>query len=355
MQNERNLYFAIPGNIESASGGYHYNRRMIAGLKGLGWKVEHLPLQGNYPFCELEDRNKAKTIFSSLASGSLVLVDGLAFGVLPKVAKENKERLRMLALVHHPLFMETGLSPPVSEALRGLEQATLRNVRHIIVTSPQTAQTLVDAFSIPSSKIHVVLPGTDRPAQHTKPLKKRGCIRLLCVASLIPRKGQLLLLEALKGLSSLNWRLDLVGETAFDRSYTDKVIKAIHQFSLERKITIHGVVPHKELTSFYQNADIFVLPSFYEGYGMAFTEALAHELPIIASGEGAVKDTLPLGSYIYVAPNNSSELISSLRFLIQEPKARQAMAKKARDSVKLLPSWKNSAQSLAAILEDVNE
>src|SRR6516164_4631317 len=111
------LCFAIPGDIETLTGGYAYDRLLIAALRELGWNIRHLALGPSFPFPDAEDLSLAARAFAALAAGSLVLVDGLAFGAMPAIAAAEGKRLRLVALLHHPLAEETGLGAADCAAL----------------------------------------------------------------------------------------------------------------------------------------------------------------------------------------------------------------------------------------------
>ena len=137
-----------------------------------------------------------------------MLVDGLAYGALPELAEVEGRRLRLVALVHHPLALETGLAPERAAALRDAEVRALAQARLILVTSRFTA-TLLIGWGVPPGRLRVVEPGTD-PAPIAQG-SGSGTLHLLCVASLTPRKGHDLLLQALAGLRDRPWHLDCVG------------------------------------------------------------------------------------------------------------------------------------------------
>ncbi|MTI17701.1 glycosyltransferase [Rhodobacteraceae bacterium RKSG542] len=351
MSAERTLYFVIPGALDSPTGGYAYDRRIMAELRLLGWHVEHVKLGDTFPLCEIADREHAHACFAKFPDGATVLVDGLAFGVLPEVAQAHCARLRLFALVHHPLFMEEGISPPIGEAYRALEQKALNNCTAAITTSRQTATTLREVFNVPVQKAFVVEPGTDLPSEISS-RSANGHLKLLCVGSLIPRKGQILLLEALEQLQSYDWELQLVGSLDFDRTYAEDVRKKLEQSGLAKRVSMLGAVNQPQLDILYRCADVFVLPSLYEGYGMAFTEALAHGLPIIASGEGAVRQTLPSDACLYFEARDVEALRHHLQLIFEDPETRMRLAQAARAGARHLPTWTSAAQKLSKILEE---
>lgn len=149
-------YFAIPGDLSARTGGYGYDRAVLARLP-----LQHLPLPGRYPFPGADDLAAADAILSGLPDGAVVIVDGLAFGVFDEIALRHAARLRLVALCHHPLGLETGLAPETSALLLRRETEALRHAAAVIVTSPATAETLVRDLHVPADRVTIALPGTD--------------------------------------------------------------------------------------------------------------------------------------------------------------------------------------------------
>jgi len=150
----------VPGDLQSATGGYGYDRRIIAGLREAGWRVNVHALDGSFPFPTAAALEHAGAVFSGIPEGALAIADGLALGAMPEVAERHAGRVRLVALVHHPLAVETGLSRESASRLEQSERAALRSARHVVVTSEATAEALAP-YDVPRARISVIVPGTD--------------------------------------------------------------------------------------------------------------------------------------------------------------------------------------------------
>lgn len=346
---DRTAVFAFPGDLATLTGGYAYDRQVIAGLEALGWKIEKLPLGDGYPFPVDATKQAAEAALLEVPAGTSVIVDGLALGALPGALEAVAGRLRVIALVHHPLCLEDGGGSEAAARLEESERKALSFADEIIVTSPATAVQVADLFGHSLEDVHVIVPGTEAALRSVG--SGAAQVRLLSVGSVIPRKGHDLLVRALSDLKDLDWQLDIVGNLTFEPEWVEGLKAAIRTAGLTDRISFHGAVPMADVEAFYAGADIFVLPSRYEGYGMAYTEALARGLPVIGSGAGAVRETLPEEGAIYCGVEDVDALKSALELLIANDGARQAHADAAWRAARDLPTWQDAAERFASILE----
>jgi len=330
------------------TGGYAYDRKVIAGLEALGWQIEKLSLGEDYPFPSKESRRLAEAALRALPQEMPVIIDGLAFGALPDTARSIAGRLHVIALVHHPLCLEDGGMSANAASLEASERKALTYADEVVVTSPATAVQVADLFGVPLDQIHVVVPGTETASRALG--SRSQTVSLLSVGSVVPRKGHDLLVQALSNLAGLDWHLDIVGNLTFEPQWVDELRKSIASADLEDRVSFHGPVPMEDVEGFYSAADIFVLPSRYEGYGMAFTEALAHGLPVIGSGAGAVRETLPDKGSIYCDVDDVEALLDALKLLISDEAARKAHADAAWQAATALPSWQDAVLRFSDIL-----
>jgi len=321
------VHFLIPGDPNTRTGGYLYDRRVMAGLAALGWRVELHRLSAAFPLPDVAALDEADAVLAALPEQALVVIDGLALGAMPAVAAHHRSRLRLVALVHHPLALETGLTEELRRQLHVSEREALRHVRSVIVTSPSTARTLADYGVLPE-QCAVCLPGVD-PA----PLAQGSGgdeLALLCVASLTPRKGHAVLFRALARLKDQPWRLRCAGSADLDPATAAGLSILADELGLAARIEFPGQLDETALALEYQRADVFVLPSYHEGYGMALAEALAHGLPIISTTAGAIPNTVSVDAGLLVLPGDAAALAEALTRVMTDSDLRQRLAAGAR-------------------------
>ena len=343
----RAFVFAVPGDLATPTGGYAYDRRIIAELVPLGWRAEILDLGHEFPCPGPACRAAARAALASVPNGRAIVIDGLALGALPEVAALGSSH-KLIALVHHPLALETGLSPETRDAFRRSERAALAAVRQVIVTGGITARLLVSDYAVPTDRISVALPGVDPvlPA----PARNSALPALLAVGALVPRKGYDVLLSALAQIADLPWRLTIAGACDRSPATAAEVAALIAAHKLEERVVLAGAVPAGRLAELYAEADVFVLASRFEGYGMAYAEAIAHGVPVIGTTAGAIPETVSAGAGILVAPDDSGALATALRRVIQDHDERRRLAAGARAAAARLPRWAQAAEIFARVL-----
>lgn len=346
------LALIVAGRLDQLTGGYLYDRRIVEALRARGITVELHCLDGRFPEPDDIARASLERALASCTEGSLVVLDGLAANAMPEVLEVHRHRLSLVALIHHPLGDEAGLDEAQQQRLLSLECRALEAVRGIIVTSAFTRRRLV-ALGAEADRISVVEPGIApvalSPADGEPP-------RLLCIATLIPRKGQHLLIEALAALGEYPWHCDLIGDER-DADYARALRELIEAKGLASRLTLHGALPPQALEAHWQRCDLFVLPSFYEGYGMVVAEALAHGLPVVTTTGGALADTLPPTAGLHVPPGDAPALAEALSTLLWHEGGRseryarlRAGAVAARDT---LNDWPKAADAFRGALERI--
>lgn len=343
------LAFAIPGDLGTPTGGYAYDREVLARLPGLGVRAHHLRLPGGYPEPSAEDLAETGRVFAGLDPAIVLLIDGLAFGAMPESIVRSI-RQPIIALVHHPLGYEPGLSAERGRELLDLERKALTFAKRVIVTSPFTKSLLVNEIGVSKEVVAIATPGTEpAPRAHGtgQPLQ------LLSVGSITPRKGYAVLVEALAPLAGLDWRLTIAGPQDRDRGALAGLQDAIAHHRLDDRITLAGVLDRQQIAQAYDTADVFVLPSLFEGFGMVLTEAMARGLPIVCTTGGAAAETVPDAAALKVSPGAVEPLSAALQQVMRDAGLRQRLADASWQAAQRLPRWEETARQIAAVIREV--
>jgi len=331
------VHVVLPDGVDDLSvpsGGNSYDRRVCRELVALGVDVRETAVGGAWPGSG--DRKALARTLAAVPDGGVVLLDGLVACGVPDVVVPHAARLRLVVLVHLPLADETGLAPEVAAALDAAEREVLRAAAAVVGTSPWASRRLVEHHGLDPERVHTVTPGVD-PAPLTPGTD--GVSRLLCVASVTPRKGHDVLLDALATLVDTPWTLDCVGPLGADE----------HVSALQRlgdRVRFTGPLSGGPLDRAYAAADLFVLASRAETYGMVVTEALARGIPVVAS---SVPDALGDGG-VLVPPGDVAALAAELRRWFGDEQARNALREAARRRRDQLTGWDEAARSMVRSL-----
>ncbi|MFI5673998.1 glycosyltransferase family 4 protein [Streptomyces cellulosae] len=351
----RSVHFVLPGGVDdptAPSGGNAYDRRICLDLPGFGWQVHQHAVNGSWPRPDATARGELARVLRDLPDGTVVLLDGLVACGVPEIVVPEAERLRLAVLVHLPLGDETGLDPVVAAELDAKERTVLRAVPAVIATSDWAVRRLVSHHGLAPDRVHVAAPGAD-----IAPLASGtdGVSRLLCVAAVTPRKGQHRLVEALATVTDLPWSCVCVGGLGHDPEYVAGLRDLIEAYGLQDRIHLAGPQAGAELDASYASADLMVLASYAETYGMAVTEALARGIPVLATDVGGLAEAVgraPDGGVpgILVPPEDPAALAAELRGWFGEADVRRRLKAAARGRRAALDGWATTARSLAGVL-----
>lgn len=339
--------FAIPGDLSAATGGYAYDRRVMAECAAMGFHLVHLALPGGYPHPNSAMLESTRARLAACPPGQPLLIDGLALGAFDE-ATLDAIKGPPVGLVHHPLAFETGLRPARREALLASERVALRRCGQVITTSEATLDLLVQHYDVPASRITVAEPGVEQACRARGSADRT--IRLLAVGAISPRKAYPLLIEALAGLAALPWALTIAGPT-LDGGEEERVRRIIANSGLEKRVTLAGRVDDEQLARLYEGADLFVMPSSFEGYGMAITEALARGLPIVSTTGGALARTVPDDASLKVPADDMLSFRAALRQMIEDHGLRHGKADNAWRRAESLPRWCDTATTIMGVLK----
>jgi glycosyltransferase involved in cell wall biosynthesis len=346
----RALHVVVPDGIDDParpSGGNAYDRQVCRALAEIGWPVHVHAVPGSWPQPDAAAYAALAGVVQRIPDGALALLDGLVASTAPEVLVPHAERLRLVALVHMPLGQDTA----DSEA-RTLEGALLSAAASVVTTSAWSRGTLLELYSLPGDLVHIAEPGVD--AAPLSPGTTTGGA-LLCVAAVIPGKGHDVLLDALATITDLSWACLCVGSTDRDPAFAETLRRRVLDGELADRVRFAGPRINADLDCSYASADLLVLPSRAETYGMVVTEALARGLPVVAADVGGVAEALGHGAGgikpgLLVPPDDPAALAAGLRAWLRDGEVRLAWRRAARERRASLSGWSTTTSVLAGVL-----
>ncbi|MEE3170337.1 MAG: glycosyltransferase [Pseudomonadota bacterium] len=349
----RVIEFLVPGDPDQNTGGYRYVRKLVQALNEQGQLARVTGLDGQFPRPDKKAFEELDQRLAALPEGTCVILDGLAMGGLPDVVAKHHGRLLLLALVHHPLADETGLSEPDRQWFLDSERRALAFVSGVVTTSRYTAARLAD-YNVPEALVRVAEPGLSVLAGKIKPTLAEDPLdapHLLCVAHLSPRKAQHQLVAALAALKSLPWHCTLAGSDTRNPGYACQLRKQIAEAGLSDRVVLTGELDEDGLRDVYRRADLFVFPSLYEGYGMVIDEALAAGLPIISSDGGALANTAERPGVVQYSAGDVQALTARIEQWLTHPEELAHARKLAVRESRQVRSWQAAADDFLSAVE----
>ena len=336
---DRRVFFFVPDAIDdpgSVSGGNVYDQHVRDGLRRTGWRVQMVPVPP-------DDDLLTTLTLSRLPNGALALFDGLIAARESVALRAQAERLRVIILAN----MVTA---------DGREGDALRAARRIIATSGWTRSEIITRHvSEPGGRVDdvvVAYPGTDPAATTTA---SSAGNRLLCVGVVAPHKGQDLLLRALANLTDLDgWTCTFIGSLDRAAGFVDELTRASHGTRLTHRATFPGALVGTQLDGAYASADLVVVPSRYESFGMVVAESLARGIPVLASRVGGIPEALSNSAGILVAPDDPRALEVALRRWWASPAQRTQLKEAAVAARDLARPWSATIAAIATTLDEVS-
>ncbi len=340
------VVFAVPGSLDDVSGGYAYDRRIIAGLRDAGHSVEVASLAGRHPLPDDAALAAASALLARTDRSARLVIDGLG---LPAFAPHSEDLVarRAVALIHHPTALETGAPPDEREALRAIERGMLPRLARIVTSSDATAKRLAEEFAADASRIASVPPGVD-PASRSHGSGRITCC-LLSVGNITMRKGHDVLLKALSRLKDLDWQLTIAGSER-EAGQLAQLRRIAEKAGIGRRVVFAGAVVDEALEALWDTSDVFALATRYEGYGMAIAEALRHGLPVVTT-DAAPAAALVSADAGTVSPADDSDMLSRcLRRVIADVPLRRSMADAAWKIGQTIGGWHTQAEAFASAI-----
>lgn len=343
----RRVALVVPGRLETRTGGYIYDRRVAEGLRALGWFVDVLELDPSFPAPTAVALEHAARALAGIAAGTIVLVDGLAFGAMPDALAREAARLLIVGLIHLPLAAAHGLDETSRARLSRSERDSLRAARLIVVTGHATPA-LLEAHGLRHARVVVVEPGTDpAPVAHGS---SDGHVRLVSVATVGPGKGHETLLWSLARIAERDWHLTCAGSLTRHPETAARVGAVTRRLGLEDRVLFVGDLDRPDLDRCYDGADLFALATEQETYGMAVAEALARGLPVVSTGTGAIPTLVGSEAGLVVPPGDRTAFADALARAVEDADCRARLAAGAREVRATLPTWERASLTMAHAL-----
>ncbi|MHA6799327.1 glycosyltransferase family 4 protein [Bounagaea algeriensis] len=347
------IHFVHPPEADAPSGGDHYDRRVAEELRSSGWRVRRTVLPGSWPRPGADDAARLDAALAALPGRCPVLLDGLVACGTPEVVERHAARLPLAVLVHLPLACETGTPSDLARELHLREGRVLRAVRRVLVPSGWTARHISRRHGVAPSRITVARPGADPvvPARGSG-----GAGALLSVAAVTPMKGHDVLAAALARCCDLDWHCSIAGSHARAPGHAARVRAEVRARGLTDRVRFAGPLRAAALDAAYAAADLVVVPSRAETYGLVITEALARGVPVVASDVGGAPEAL--GSTdegvlpgMLVPPADPVELARALRRWLTDACERARLREAAHRRRGTLNTWRETARQVGEALE----
>lgn len=340
----KEIYLLFTGEYYSISGGYIYNRKLVENLKTFGVEVKLVQLSEKQVSDSPGTTENLELILSKIPTGSILLIDSLAFGSNHTLWKKYYHSQILVPLIHLPLFLNIDFSSDFMIKEKELE--ALSFARHIIVTSSFTKLAL-EKEGVSVSKISVIIPGVEVLTKKKHyPFFPR---QFLCVSNINRYKNQLLLLTVLTRLKHFDWILHLVGSTRTDPDYFYTILSFISANELDKKVVIHGELSGDRLFEKYSQSDLFLFPSTFETYGMVIAEALNSGVPVFAYDSEGVR--LSFGDHPVHFFNDEKSLYELLLKVMKDRDFYPSLSRNIFNKENQFPTWEMVANNFIDIFK----
>ena len=341
----------VPGSLNLRTGGSIYDRRIVQSLTARGWRVTVVELEPVlHPLAPPLDT--AARHFAEIPDDSLVLIDGLVFGTMPELVERESWRLRFVPIVHMPLASTPGLTRGEAGWLSSLERRALTHARHVVITGHRVRTQVQALTGLNPDGITRIPPGTDRVSRQENATAGGTAVRLLCVANLTPAKGHDILLRSLAGLSNSDWMLMCAGNETRDPDTAARLRMLAAELGIAAQVSWRGESDEASLEAQYAAADLFVLPTRAETYGMAVAEAIAHGVPVVSTRTGEIPSIVGQGGLL-VDPGDEAGFAAALGRVVSDTALRYTLRQRAREAAQRLPTWDETADAMATVLTGV--
>jgi glycosyltransferase involved in cell wall biosynthesis len=348
------LALLIYGSLDTVSGGYLYDRKLVEFLRGQGDTVEIISLPWrNYAAHLTDNFNPALSRRLKDFRGDFLIQDELNHPSLFLLNRRLIPNIQypIVSIVHHLRASEqhpAWLMP----LYRAVERAYLRTLTGFVFNSETTQRAVERLMGQPVARGVVAVPAGDRwPIRMGEDDVRRrgdqpGPLRLLFVGNVMPRKGLHTVLEAL-GEVDFDWALQVVGDLRVASDYVREVQTQVAGNGWQARVNFWGAVEDEVLSRLAMESQALVMPSSYEGFGIAYLEGMGFGLPALGTTAGGAGEIITDGvDGFLIPPGDAGALADRLRGWAHDRARLVAMSLAARQRFEVHPSW---AESMARV------
>jgi glycosyltransferase involved in cell wall biosynthesis len=347
------VHFVVPDGIDDPArptGGNTYDRHLCRGLASIGWSVHEHPVSGFWSRPDATSFAALQRAVERIPDEAVVLLDGLVASTAPEVLVPQARRLRLVVVVHMPLGHR---GADAADDTRMRERAVLSVAAAVVTTSDWSRRLLLALYALAADRVWVAAPGVDVAELASGTADGRS---LLCVATVSRDKGHDVLLDALATMADLSWHCECVGSVDCDPAFVEVLRRRALEGGFGDRVRFPGARTGADLDRAYASADLLVLASRAETYGMVVIEALARGVPVVATDVGGVTEAVGRGANgirpgVLVPPEEPAALGDVLRAWLGDPELRRRLRRAARERRESLPGWSTTVSVVARVLE----
>lgn len=353
----------IYGDLEQASGGYLYDRMLVAHLRKRGQRVQILSLPWRTYAGLLRD-NFSAGLFNKLKSlkVDVLLQDELNHPSLFLINERLKREISYpLVSIVHMVRANPAVHGPLKLLTRWVETRYLKSVDAFVFNSQETKR-LVSSMAPEKKPWVVATPGGDRihskitDAEIRARARQPGPLRVLFLGNLTRNKAAHTLVEAAAKLNRDSVYITLAGRDDVEPNTVDLLRRRVARLGLDGWVIFAGHLEGKRLEATLRTNQILVVPSAYEGFGIAYLEGLGFGLPAIGTQAGGAKEIIQHGKNGYLIPvGDAAQLARILKTLHQDRQLLTRVSLAARHSFQNFPSWKESMEHIHRFLSSYNQ
>jgi glycosyltransferase involved in cell wall biosynthesis len=344
------IAFITYGSLENLTGGYLYNQKVVNHLKNKGILIEVIGLKQKSYFLNVIWNF---WLYFNCKIFDLIMEDEL---VHPAVFLFNRlvhKKVKVVALVH--LLQWLVQKPPFLPLTKTMEKQMLKYSHLIVANSNYTAEKITQ-MGLRRDKVKVVYPGYDLAWLNNQDKIKDSLrgekINLLFVANCLPHKGLHFLIPALHLAKNKSFVLDIVGDYSIKVAYVKKIKRDVKKYGLEEQVFWRGKVSREEIGQYYSRADIFVLPSLKEAFGLVLLEAMAFGLPVVASEVGGIPEVVEhQKTGLLVPPKDIVALSQAITILIEDENLRRQYGRKGKKKLASFLTWEEVGENFYRLVK----